>query len=219
MRLKRSRAVLIGLAAAMLAAAPKPEATSEGVGIVVEAATPAYDAAKAGIQSGDILTSWERAANPPANPTPASGLFRSPFDVLEVYFEQAPRAGTMTLGLVRDGKTTPVTIAQYPWRLETRPAFSAKWLTRYEKGRLRIEQGDLPNGLDDWRLLARDLSAANEHVDAAWLWSRVGMRLSGNKEPDAALAAINQALVTAGPRAGPTSRPALGSEGRCAARG
>ncbi len=203
MALKFPRAVLIFLAAATLAAAPKPEATSEGVGIVVEAATPAFEAAKAGIQAGDIVASWERAANPPANPTPASGLFRSPFDVLEVYFEQAPRARTMTLGLVRDGKKTPVTIAQYPWRLETRPAFSGKRLARYEKGRRLIEQGDLPNGLDDWRLLARDLSVANEHVDAAWLWSRVGMRLSGNKEPDAALAAIDQALVAARPAGRP----------------
>ncbi len=171
--------------------------TSTPAGVVVEKVVPGFDAAKAGIQPGDILLTWARAANPPANPAAASGTFRSPFDVLEVYIDQAPRAKTLALGLQREGKTISTSIAQYPWRLDTRPAFSAKWLPRYEEGRSAIEKGDLAKGSDIWRALARDLAAAKQNIDAVWLWLRVGMKQSEAKQPDDAIAAIDQALVEA----------------------
>jgi CHAT domain-containing protein len=172
-------------------------ATPAPPGIVVEKVVPGHEAAKAGIQPGDVLVSWEREANPPANRAPASGLFRSPFDVLEVQIDQAPRARTVTLGLVREGKKISTPILQYPWQLETRPAFPARWLPRYEEGRSAIEKGDLANGTDVWKALATDLSAAKQHVDAAWLWMRVGMKMSEARQPDAAIAAIDQALLEA----------------------
>ena len=175
-------------ALAALATPPPP-------GIVVEKVVPGHEAAKAGVQPGDVLVSWTREANPPANPAPASGVFRSPFDVLEVQINEAPRAKTLTLGLLREGKTISTPIAQYPWQLETRPAFPAVWLSRYEEGRSAIEKGDLANGSGVWRALATDLSAAKRHIDAAWLWMRVGTKLSEGKQPDAAIAAIDQALA------------------------
>ncbi len=171
--------------------------TSAPAGVVVEKVVPGFDAAKAGILPGDTLLTWARPANPPANPAPASGTFRSPFDVLEVYIDQAPRAKTLALGLQRDGTTISTSIAQYPWRLEIRPAFSAKWLPRYEEGRSAIEKGDLATGSDIWRALSRDLAAAKQGIDAAWLWLRVGMKQSEAKRPDDAIAAIDQALVEA----------------------
>ena len=169
-------------------------------GIVVERAIPGYEAAKAGIQAGDVLVSWERAANPPANAAPATGVFGSPFDVPEVFFEQGPRARTLMLGLMREGRKLSVPIGQYPWRLETRPAFSARWLARYEEGSRLIEQGELARGSDLWRALAGELSAAKRHVDAAWLWLRVGMKQSEARQSDAALVAIDRALVEAAGR-------------------
>ena len=180
---------------ATLGAAPKRETAH--LGIVVESAVPGYEAAKAGIRAGDVLVSWDRAANPPSNPASANGFFDSPFDVDEIRFEQGPRARTLTLGLMRDGNRIAVRIGQYPWRLETRPRFSRRWLPRYDKGRTLIEQDELAKGLDAWRTLAGELSAAKEYVDAAWMWSRVGMKLSGNKEADGALTALERALVEA----------------------
>ncbi len=132
----------VAMAAVGAAAKPAPAPT----GIVVEKAVPGFEAAKAGIQAGDLLTSWSRPANPPANPTPASGPLRSPFDLQEVYVDQAPRAKTVTLDLLRGGKKISTPISQYPWRLETRPTFSAKWLASYEEGRNLIDKGDLEKG-------------------------------------------------------------------------
>lgn len=188
--------------AAIVAALSRPGAAEgprerRATGLVVERVVPGFEGAKAGIQPGDMLVSWERGPSPPANPAGARGEFRSPFDVDEVRFEQGPRARTLTLGLERAGRELFVSIGQYPWRVETRPKFSGKWLARYEEGGRLCEQGNLQKGLDAWRALAADLSAAGRHVDAAWLWSRVGMKLSGEKQPDAALIALGRALVEA----------------------
>ncbi len=183
----------VAVAAVGAAAKPAPAPT----GIVVEEAVPGFEAAKAGIQAGDLLVSWSRPANRPANPTPASGRLRSPFDLQEVYVDQAPRAKMLTLDLVRGGKKISIPISQYPWRLETRPALSAEWLPRYENGRSLIEKGDIGKGSDAWRALAGDLSAANQHVEAAWLWMRLGMKQSKARQPDEAIAAIDRALAEA----------------------
>jgi CHAT domain-containing protein/Tfp pilus assembly protein PilF len=187
--------------ATALAATPKPTTTPAPAasGVIVETVTPGFEAAKAGIQPGDLLISWTRPANPPANPAPAGGFFLSPFDVQEVYVDQAPRSTTLTLDLIRDGRKVSTPILHFPWRFQTRPAFSAKWLTRYEEGRSAIEKGDLVKGSDVWRALAADLSAANQRVEAAWLWLRLGMKQSEGKQPDAAIEAIDQALREARP--------------------
>ena len=107
-----SRKVLGSLCLALIANSIGSAATTAppSTGVVVEKVVPGFDAAKAGIQPGDILLTWARPANPPANPASASGAFRSPFDVLEVYIDQAPRAKTLALGLQREGKTISTSI-------------------------------------------------------------------------------------------------------------
>src|SRR5688500_5643044 len=55
--------------------------------IVVEAVEQGSAGQKAGILPGDLLTSWERAASPPANPTAVRGNFDSPFDLGELEAE------------------------------------------------------------------------------------------------------------------------------------
>src|SRR5262249_40963713 len=174
-------------------AAPTPAAS----GIVVETVEPGYEAAKAGVQAGDKLLSWERPANPPANPQAAAGSFRSPFDVFEVETEQAPRAKTTTVVLTRAGRRLSVPILQYPWRVETRPSFSPRLLARYEQGQRLIDSDDLKGGSEIWRALAGHLSAASQHVEAAWLWSRIGWKQFEAKQPDSAIASMEQAIAEA----------------------
>ena len=184
------------------AAAPLFSAVANSVppptGVVVEKTTPAFEAARVGIRPGDVLLSWDRGANPPANPKAASGLFRSPFDVTEAFIEQAPR-GTpkITLTVLRGGDRTAISIGQYPWRVDTRPQFPEAWLSRYEEGRRLIEQGDAEKGLGVWRTLAGGASAAGRHVDSAWLWRRVGMKLSEAKQVEPAIAALGGAIEEA----------------------
>jgi S1-C subfamily serine protease len=76
----RTRAPLIGLllawAVAPLLSAPA-NLPPPPAGVIVEKPTPGFEAARVGIQPGDVLLSWDRGANPPVNPKPASGLFRS----------------------------------------------------------------------------------------------------------------------------------------------
>jgi CHAT domain-containing protein/tetratricopeptide (TPR) repeat protein len=189
--------LLLALAAASgLAAADSKDAGAPGV--VVERTTPAFEAARVGIQPGDVLLSWERGANPPANPTAASGSFRSPFDVTEAFIDQSPRARTtIALTILRDGKRLTIPIGQYPWRVETRPMFSVRWFSRYEDGRRLVEQGDSDKGLETWRHLAAALSAAGRHVESAWLWRRAGMKLSELKQVDPAIAALDRGLEEA----------------------
>jgi len=187
--------LLVALTGADPGAVPKPSAVPAG--IVVEKVLPGFEAAKAGIQAGDVLISWERGANPPANPSGASGSFRSPFDVTEVFIEQSPRARMMTLGVLRAGKRIVIPVRQFPWELETRPLFSPRWIGRYEEGRRLIEIGETEKGWGAWESLAVSLSKAGHHVDAAWLGSRVGAGESGAKQTDRALTSLGAALLEA----------------------
>jgi CHAT domain-containing protein/Flp pilus assembly protein TadD len=166
-----------------------------GQGVVVERALPGFEAAKAGIRPGDVLLSWERGPNPPANPAPAKGAFRSPFDLLEVYLEQAPRARTLTLVIQRAGARITIPILQRRWGLETRPRFSPPQLVRYEEGRTLTERGEIEKGWSLWQSFARDLSGTGSRVDAAWLWSRVAKDQSRANQPDLALSSLDRALA------------------------
>jgi tetratricopeptide (TPR) repeat protein len=48
-----------------------------------------------------------------------------------------------------------------------------------------------------WRSLAAEASAAGRHVDSAWLWRRVGMKLSEAKHVERAIAALGGAIEEA----------------------
>jgi len=88
--IRASRALLLAAAFAVVAAKPgaaSAAAQAPAHGVYVEKVVPGFEAAKAGIQPGDVLVGWERAANPPASPAGARGEFRSPFDTLEVLTE------------------------------------------------------------------------------------------------------------------------------------
>lgn len=71
-------------------------------GVVIEEIPKGSALEKAGLQVGDVILSWERLPNPPANPEGARGEINSPFDWLWVEIEQAPR-GVVVLQVERDG--------------------------------------------------------------------------------------------------------------------
>src|SRR5262249_52873611 len=60
-------------------------------GVVADVMAKGSAAEKAGIKPGDVIVSWFRASSPPANPEPVQGQLVSPFDLVEVEVEQAPR--------------------------------------------------------------------------------------------------------------------------------
>ncbi len=146
---------------------------------MVETVAEASPAREAGMRPGDLLLRWERAAAPPANPASAAGDFASPFDVMAVAVEQAPRGPLRILG--RRGEE-PVSFAPrtaaYPspgaWGLTVRPALAAADLERYLEAREALEAGRLEEGLRAWGGLADDLEAAGDLGAALWLRYRVG---------------------------------------------
>jgi CHAT domain-containing protein len=166
-------------------------------GVIVESVAKGWEGERAGLRAGDVLISWRRPPNPPANQAEASGAFRTPFDVLRVNLEDAQRAPSMTFELLRGGKRISASLSQDEWRIETRPAFSGRRLASYEQGRHFVEQGKRGRGLSVWRALASELASAGEHNDAAWVWRRIGLDQAQAGAVDAGALSIDLALSQA----------------------
>ena len=184
----------LGLAAwALLGASPGREAQ----GIVVENVVQGSAGEKPRIEPGDILISWKRPSNPPANPTGASGNFRTPFDLLETCIRQAPRAKALTLTLTRNGERLTAAISELGCEIETRPAFRGSRLAQYEEGRRLIAEGDLAKGVEAWEALASEVSASGDSLTGAWVWLRIATRQASVGRIDAAAASMDLAIAQA----------------------
>ncbi len=183
-------AIALVFVATTVAASP-PVKTQRTAGLVVESAEKDSAADKAGIKAGDVLVSWVRAPNLPANPSEARGTFASPFDVTEVEIEQSPR-GDMTLAGRRDGQPFSVTLPPGDWKIEVRPALSAEGLERYIRAKQRIAEGELASGI----ALLREQMVGLDRKDpesACWLLKVIGDAWSRAKKWDEARAAYEEA--------------------------
>jgi len=133
-------------------------------GVVVEEVTPGFGGEKSGLQAGDVLLSWSRDANPPANPKPARGTIRTPFDLVEAEYEQTPR-GRVTLIGSRNGVAKSWVTSPEEWRIRARPALDGKLLRLHLDAKRRA--GSSPaDALPLWEKLARLDRAHRER--AAW---------------------------------------------------
>jgi CHAT domain-containing protein/Tfp pilus assembly protein PilF len=181
MRLAASLGLLFVVAVSLTAAPPAPKQPK--LGIVVEEVGKFSATAKAGVQPSDVLLSWERSSNPPANPSAARGELRSPFDLDEVAVEQAPR-GRVRLKINRGEAQILIDVPFDDWDIKARPRFSPRALTKYLQGRGRLEAKDLDKAVRVWRELATELSAANDHESAAWLLRRTAYAFRDADRPD-----------------------------------
>lgn len=167
-----------------------------GPGVVVEQAQPGFAAARAGLRPGDVLSRWERAAAPPANPEPAAGDLSSPFDLDDVEYEQAPR-GEVVLTGARDGQPLTARLPHDSWRLVTRPAFTGGTLEEYERARAPAD-GPEPNaGIQAWRELAGRLRAQGDGPSATWLLVHAGRAAARAQRWEQADAAFGEAEAAA----------------------
>lgn len=66
-------------------------------GVIVENLEAGGEGSKAGMQQGDILLTWSRGD--------ASGKIESPFDMVDLEFEQKARGNSHIIGSSRKGKT------------------------------------------------------------------------------------------------------------------
>ncbi len=137
-------------------------------GVVVEAVVEGFAAHKAGLQAGDTLLRWQRAASPPANPEPADGAIDSPFDLVEVEMEQAPR-GALTLSGTREGRRLLVSLSPGKWKVEARPRLAESELELYQRAQALIVEGELAQGLSLWRRMVSGDGEGGDPYKAVWL--------------------------------------------------
>jgi len=121
-------------------------------GVVIEEIPKGSALEKAGLQVGDVILSWERLPNPPANPEAASERIDTPFDWMWLEIEQAPR-GVVRLTGERGRKRMLFEVPVGAWNGKVSLNLSGS------------TNASIFNGCDD--------SASQEHVSQAELKSRV----------------------------------------------
>jgi CHAT domain-containing protein/Tfp pilus assembly protein PilF len=142
-------------------------------GVVVEQVAPQSAAQNVGIQPGDVIRSWSRAADPPANPHPARGTIESPFDMAEVETEQAPR-GPVTLAGRRGSQDIASTFPPVPFGLTVRPMLPEVLLKAYREGKDLIDAKQIVEGVRRWRVAAAEARRQGHWSHAAWFLFRSG---------------------------------------------
>jgi CHAT domain-containing protein/Tfp pilus assembly protein PilF len=136
-------------------------------GVVVEQVAPQSTAQNMGLQPGDVIHSWSRAAAPPANPHPARGTIESPFDLAEVEAEQAPR-GPVTLAGRRGPQDIAWTFPPVPFGLTVRPVLAEPLLTHFQEGKDLVQAKKVAEGVERWRAAAAEAKQDDHWALAAW---------------------------------------------------
>lgn len=147
-------------------------------GVVIEDIPKDSALEKGGLRVGDVILSWERLPNPPANPVAASGKIESPFDWMWLEIEQAPR-GVVRLMAERKGTPFSCEIFPGPWGAEATPNFTPLPASWFHRGRLLEAGGELSSAITEWSSLAFWLSQ-REHAreEEAWLNSKLAQILA-----------------------------------------
>ncbi|MES1240366.1 MAG: CHAT domain-containing protein [Acidobacteriota bacterium] len=155
-------------------------------GVVVESVAPGSPGERAGLQAGDEILSWSCEAFPPALLQPASGFVRSPYDLLPLEIEEAPRRPVTLHGRRGGDQERAWTLTAGEWRVETRPGFPADLAALYFEGKASIAAGDLAAAERSWRSAAASARTAGDGRLAAWFLDRLAKALfEAGKRPEA----------------------------------
>jgi CHAT domain-containing protein/tetratricopeptide (TPR) repeat protein len=165
-------AVPIAVACALLAAGCRraPDASL----VVVESA-PAGAGHRAGVQPGDVLTSWERVGE--------SGPLSSPFALARIEIEQAPM-GEVTIHGRRGWRDRSWTVPAGSWEIEVRPQLASADAATFD--RARGAKGDSPSAAREWQSLAERL----QEDARAWAAVQSGRAWLAARQPEAAARAF-----------------------------
>jgi len=175
----------------ILAAAPLPAATPGDA--IVETIAKDSLGEKAGLQAGDVILSWSRAASPPANTVGAKGGIDWPFDLDEVEVEQAPR-GEITLYGLRGRKKMTWILPRGAWDFDTRPALPRELMSLHQRALSLAESKNLKEAANVWREAAeKSALMANTRI-TIWLLRRAGVAAASAREWPEANSAFDAAI-------------------------
>ncbi len=163
-------------------AGEKPQASA---GAIVESVTADLPGDKAGLQPGDLLLSWSCLASPPALPQAAGGGVSSPYDLVPLEVEEAPRRHVSLRGR-RGNESRTWVITAGEWGIETRPALAEGLAALYLEGKAKNEAGDLAAAELSWRSAVETARSTGDARLAAWLLHRLARTLAkAGKWPEA----------------------------------
>ena len=142
-------------------------------GVVVEEVAEGSVLAQVGIRPGDVLLTWERLPNPPANPTQASGNLDSIFDWLWVDWDERAR-GRFRFLVERRGEMKAIEVPMGFWGAQVRPRFSGTILESYSRGRDSLAKGAAEEGINAWKIAAGQAQLEGNPFSQCWLEWKIG---------------------------------------------
>jgi CHAT domain-containing protein/Tfp pilus assembly protein PilF len=140
------------------------------------------EAAKAGIQSGDLLSGWKCGAD--------GGEIRNPFEAGIVEIETAGR-GPVTLSGSRAGVERNWTLNAYAWGLPTAPSKDGRPPAGYVEGQRLAASGQLAEAAAFWEHSAAQIVG----MEAAWLLSRAGETFGSARQVENSDRAFEAAIL------------------------
>ncbi len=158
------------------------------VGVVIDKLDEDTALFQAGVRVGDRFTHWQRLPNA-ANPEAAKGNISDCFDWWILEKTQAPR-GTVKLFGER-GEPIVIDVSIDHWKSAARPVMRSAEFKVYRKGKQLVEAGELEDGIKVWENLAGG-------AFACWMWLQIGNAWRDGQKVDAAQAAYQRALESAG---------------------
>lgn len=157
-------------------------------GLVVEQVFKDSQAQRAGVHPGDILVSWKRAG--------AEGEFGSPFDLANIFLEQAPR-GPITISAFSGRSRREWVFRSDAWGISVRPNFSEPILSIYLQGEELLAAGKLAEATERFRAAAAIAQESDAVWIGPWLLSHAGKLLFVAQQWDLSDAVYDQAIVQA----------------------
>ncbi len=145
--------------------------TKDSPEIIIESVDKGSAAEKAGMQAGDSIVSWSRAASLPANPLAAQGQLGSPLDLTVVEAEQGPR-GEVTFSGRHNKQESHWVLQPGVWGLQTRPVLAENLLDLYQQGRNLVVAKKTSEGVKRWLDAAAAAQKNRNMLLAIWFSSK-----------------------------------------------
>ncbi len=160
--------------ALLLGVTPVLNASGQKVpGVKIEDVRPNSEAAKSGLQTGDIVTSWSR--------DDSHGMVRSPLDLSWVEAEQSPR-GAVTLEGLRGAKKQAWKLGRGRWELKARPNLTDALLIIYRDGQRLAKDGKYMAAAARWREGAEKAREQQSNLASEWLHLQAADAFTSAKE-------------------------------------